>query len=97
MDKLEKQIEEQFHKAFGDLLTNSLKKDKPDWNWLLRLFEELRNRLCSLTPRRIDLHREIHEAMDIELFDQMIKNNAFDAVSMWKLVTFVFERIKCLE
>ena len=97
MENLEKQIREQFHKAFDDVLTESLKKEEPDWDWLVRLFKELRDRLCALTPHRRDLHIEIYEGMDVELFEQMVKNNAFDAVSMWKLVNFVFGRLKDLE
>ena len=84
-------------KAFDDLLEENLKSEDPDWEWLTRLYKELRDRICSLTPRRQDRVKEIYENMDAELFHQMISNNAFDPTSMATLVNYVFGQIRLLE
>jgi len=97
MNNLEEQIKTQFRKAFDDLLEESLKSDKPDWDWLTKLYKELRDRICNLTPHRKDRIAEIYEHMDADLFHQMVSNNAFDAESMIKLVDYVFFRIRELE
>ena len=47
-----------------------------------------------LTPRRSDIHRELAENMDIELFEQMVTNGAFRAQEMWNLVSYVFDLLK---
>ncbi len=94
MEKIEEQIKTQFYKAFDDLLTESLSGDNPDWSWLVRLYGELRQRICMLTPRRSDIHRELAENMDIELFEQMVTNGAFRAQEMWNLVSYVFDLLK---
>jgi len=59
--------------------------------------EEIRDRLISFTPRRQDLVEQIKEAMDVELFDQMLRNNAYDGQQIYNLVQFVFDKIKSLE
>ena len=42
------------------------------------------------------LYKEIEEHMDIQLFDQMIRNNAFNPVDFYNLIQYVFELIKKL-
>jgi len=44
-----------------------------------------------------DIHKELEENMDAELFEQMISNGAFRAQEMWNLVTYVFELLKTRE
>ena len=80
---MEKQIREQFHRAFNDLLEESLSGDKPDWDWVVRLYSELRDKLCQLTPNRTDLHDEIKDSMDLEIFSQMIRNDVFKPDNVW--------------
>ncbi len=94
MEKIEEQIKTQFYKAFEDLLTESLSSDTPNWEWLVRLYKELRDRICNLTPRRTDIHGELYENMDAELFEQMVTNGAFRGQEMWNLVDYVFSLIK---
>ena len=55
---------------------------------------EVRDRICNLTPRRTDIHRELYENMDAELFEQMVTNGAFRGQEMWNLVDYVFSLIK---
>ena len=91
---IDEQIKKQFYQAFDDILTQSLSTTNPDWDWVVTLYTELRDRLCLLTPRRLDIHENIKESMDVELFNQMIRNNAFSPEDMWKLVEYVFSIIK---
>ena len=42
------------------------------------------------------LRKEIEECMDVELFDQMIRNNAFSGEDFYKLINYVFGLIKKL-
>ena len=91
------QISEQFKKAFNDLLVENLKSDNPNIEWLKRLYMELRDRICGLTPRRQDLIKEIHETMDVDFFCQLVENKVFDNNSLYGLVNYIFTKIKQLE
>jgi len=94
MERIEKQIREQYQKAFNDVLTQSLTGDNTDWDWLVRLYSELRENLCQLTPNRKDIHTVIRDSMDVDIFSQMIRNEVFKPKDMWELVTYVFGLIK---
>jgi hypothetical protein len=91
------QISEQFKKAFNDLLVENLKSDTPNVEWLKKLYTELRDRICGLTPRRHDLIKEIHETMDVDFFGQLVENTVFDNKSLYGLVDYIFTKIKQLE
>ena len=97
LEGVKNQLKTQFQQAFVDLLEENLKKDNPEWDWVKRLYQELRDRICNLTPNRKDRIEDIHEHMDVELFYQMISHNAFDHTSLYNLVCYVFEKIKELE
>ena len=95
--KVKEQLKTQFNKAFVDLMESNLKSDKPDWEWISRLYKEIRDKICNLTPNRKDRIKEIHEKMDVDIFYQMVSNNAFNGRSLSALVEYVFKHIRELE
>ena len=55
---MEKQIEEQFKKAFFDILN----KDGPEsHDYLRKLLDEIIEKLCSFVPNRQDIHQKIRD------------------------------------
>ena len=97
LEGVKTQLMEQYQLAFSDLLRENLESETPDWDWVKRLYEELRGRICNLTPNRMDIHADIHDKMDSEIFYSMISNGAFDGTNLQSLITFVFSRIRELE
>jgi hypothetical protein len=97
LEHVKTQISEQFKKAFNDLLVENLNSDTPNVEWLKRLYMELRDRICGLTPRRQDLIKEVHETMDVDFFCQLVENKVFDSKSLYGLVDYIFTKIKQLE
>jgi hypothetical protein len=93
LESLKKQVTANMRKAFFDLIEQALAATPPDHEWITRLYGEMRDRLCALTPRRSDLHREIHEVLDVDVFEQMVVKQAFDLAHLSKLVAFVFARL----
>jgi hypothetical protein len=83
-------------KAFFDLIEKALSEEQPDPEWITRLYAEMRDKLCALTPRRTDMHKEIHYALDVDLFEQMVRHKAFDPADLAKLVACVFGRLQGL-
>jgi hypothetical protein len=47
-------------RAFFDVLTSKLNSTPPDYEWVVRLYGEIRERLANLTPTRQDL-RQVSE------------------------------------
>ena len=83
-------------KAFCDLLEQRVKQEPPDYEWITRLYEEIRGKLTKILKKDSDLRIEIEEAMDIELFDQMIRNKAFNPTDLYKLIHYTFDKCKQL-
>jgi hypothetical protein len=46
-----------------------------------------------MTPNRKDIHKEIHAVLDAELFDQMVRNGAFELSDLSKIVAYTFEKL----
>ena len=96
IDNLNKQFEDNFKKAFFDLLKQKVAENPPDYDWITKLYTEIQMKIKKLVKSSNPLYKEIEEHMDIQLFDQMIRNNAFNPVDFYNLIQYVFELIKKL-
>ena len=96
LDTLNKQMNTQFKKAFFDLLEEKVRQEPPDYDWITRLYEEIRTRLASLLREGSVVRKEIENSMDVELFRQMIENKAFGGTELYNLINLVFEWCKKL-
>lgn len=94
---MESHIRNNMREAFFRTVEQKLNESPPDYAWIVRLYGEIRERLCNLTPGRRDLRAQVEEAMDLALFQQMLENNAYDGDQLANLVSFVFGRISELE
>ncbi|MBL97744.1 MAG: hypothetical protein CMF52_08005 [Legionellales bacterium] len=88
MERLKKQIRDNYFKAFDDLLEKSLVDQ--DFEWIIQLFDELRIRIAQQIPKRVDLHQKIAEEMDVTIFGQMLKNNCYKGEDLYHLIEYVF-------
>ena len=92
---------EQFKERFAGIMRQAFfdsieaELEKPDKSqaidWVVRLHDELRQRLCALRPSRSD---DISDHMDNQLFSQRLKANAFGAEHFTSLVEYTFETLK---
>jgi hypothetical protein len=88
---LNSQIKETYFTAFFDLLEAKVKQQPPDYEWIVNLYKEIRHKLTFFLKKGSAFRKHIEEGMDIELFDQMLRNNAIGGVEFYNLVNFVFE------
>ena len=97
--KYEKQIRNQIEQAYRDvwttLLHDRVKQNPPDYEWIVRLYKEIKYKLTYFLKQGSPFRVEIEEGMDVELFDQMIRHGAFQGPEFVALVEFVFD--KCLK
>ncbi len=96
MERINEQIDSVMRKAFYDLLEEKVASKPPDYEWLVRLYKEMRDRLCHLLKESSHLRTEITDSMDIVLFEQMLKADAFRYDDFYKLMQYVFCKCKQL-
>ena len=96
LNKLNDQMNTQFKKAFFDLLEEKVRQEPPDYDWITRLYGEIRTRLASILKQGSVVRNEIENSMDVELFRQMIENKAFGGTEFYNLINLVFEWCKKL-
>ena len=96
VERLNKQVEDTMKRAFFDLLEQKVASNPPDYEWLTRLYTEIRDKLTRLLKSTSKTRKHIEEQMDPEFFHQLISNNVFEPKSFYALVCFVFEQIKLM-
>ncbi|TRY56492.1 hypothetical protein DNTS_008782 [Danionella cerebrum] len=78
-NSLEKKVKDMVHKAFWDCLESELNDDPPEYDYAIKLLEEIRDTLLSfLNPGANRLRTQIMEILDMELIRQQADNNALD-------------------
>lgn len=92
LDGLKNKIITQYKKSFYDLIEEKTCSDTPDYDWLVELYSEIREKLIYFLKKNSPLRKEIEESFDVELFSQMIKNNAFKANDLYNLINYTFEK-----
>lgn len=97
MNKIEIQIKEQMRNAFFDLITDTVNSKNPDYEWITRLYVEIRDRLRFFIKKDSSTYRQITDDFDEKLFFQMCTNDVFDYNSMIKLINNTFDWIKKLQ
>ena len=60
---------------------------------LTSLYTELKQGLIKYLKKNSTLYNEIDENLDVELFSQMIRNNAFNGKDMFNLVNYTYEKL----
>ena len=90
-ERMRTQIKETFHKAWRDVLEAKVREEPPDYDWIVRLYTEMRHNLTYFLKKGSAFRTEIEESLDIELFDQMIRHGAFKGQEFYNLVCYVFD------
>lgn len=89
-------IKNMYYETYFSLIENKLKEDPPDYNWLVTLFEELKNRITDIIKLTSQnktnfLLQQLDESLDVELFKQMIENKAYTLDDFTKLCNYLFD------
>jgi hypothetical protein len=96
-EKLHGQLNGAMKQSFLDLLTEEISSSTPNVEWFVRLYVELRDRLCSLLRPNTENHRNCYDSFDVEIFQQMISNKAFHLKDCHALIRHVFAWILRLQ
>ena len=90
-DALHDQIKHNFHLAWFNLLREKTLQNPPDFDWIVNLYKELRHRLTCFLKKDSNVRKRVEEDLDVELFDQMIRNGAFQGPEFLALVNYIFK------
>ncbi len=74
-----------------------LKADPLDYEPLLALLDDVREKLADLTPKRKDLAAELQAKLDKQFLGQMARQGLLDAPTIHRLLTFVVQRLMALQ
>lgn len=96
MNALENQIKEMYEKSFYDIIDETISSDKPDCEWIIKLYSEIKGRLIKFIKPQSKVYKQIDTEFDVEFFRHMLENNVFDNNSLLKLVNLTFYWIKFL-
>ena len=88
---LREQIENTYREVWTTLLHDKVKENPPDFEWIVRLYKEIRYKLTYFLKQNSNMRNSIEEALDVELFDQMIRNGAFQGPEFYNLVNYIFD------
>ena len=86
VEKLNKQMETTMKRAFFDLLEQKVAENPPDYEWLTRLYKEIRDKLTRLLKPTSKTRKHIEEQMDPDFFHQLISHNVFEPKSFYALI-----------
>lgn len=92
---MEQQIQEQFHKAFYDVVRDSVRNGNHEH--IVRLYAEIGDRIAAKVKPTSETHRRIRGDFDVSLFRQMLEHDAFDGDSLLRLVNTTFAWITKLQ
>ena len=97
MNKIEKQIKDTYEKAFYDIIDETVNSDKPDYDWIVKLYIEIKNRLLKYVKKQSKVYEQINDNFDIKIFRQLIENDVFNQNAMLQLIEKTFYWINKLQ
>ena len=90
---LREQIENTYKEVWSTLLHDKVKENPPDFEWIVRLYKEIKYKLTYFLKQNSPLRNSIEESLDTELFEQMIRNGAFQGPEFYNLVNYIFDTV----
>uniref|UniRef100_A0A0D9ZL34 Uncharacterized protein n=1 Tax=Oryza glumipatula TaxID=40148 RepID=A0A0D9ZL34_9ORYZ len=87
-------VKSTMEKAFWDLVTDSMKGDKPDYTQLINLVKEVRDSLHELASK--ELKEEILENIDLEILSQVLESGSQDTRYLGQIMHYSLDMIRKL-
>jgi hypothetical protein len=92
---MEQQIKEQFHKAFYEVIRESVLTSNHEH--IVRLYAEIVDRIAAKVKKDGPTFKKIHQDFDVDFFKQLLTNKVFDSNSLIGLVNTTFRWIHDLQ
>ena len=89
---LREQIENTYKEVWSTLLHDKVKENPPDFEWIVRLYKEIKYKLTYFKTKQ-SVKKFNRRIIDTELFEQMIRNGAFQGFEFYNLVNYIFDTV----
>ncbi|KAF8714788.1 hypothetical protein HU200_027315 [Digitaria exilis] len=93
-EEFQKKVRETMEKAFWDMVTNSIKGDKPDYSRLINLVKEVSDSLHELAPK--EWKEEILENIDLEILSQVLGSGSQDVQYLGQILQYSLDMVRKL-
>ncbi|KAI5015121.1 hypothetical protein ZWY2020_056511 [Hordeum vulgare] len=87
-------VRETMEKAFWDVVTDSMRRDKPDYSQLINLVKEVRDSLHDLAPK--GWKEEIYESIDLEILSQLLESGSQDTQYLGLILQYSLDMVRKL-
>ncbi|GJN27569.1 hypothetical protein PR202_gb15599 [Eleusine coracana subsp. coracana] len=87
-------VRETMERAFWDVVTDSMKGDRPDYSQLINLVKEVRDSLYELAPKV--WKEEIVENIDLEILSQVLESGSQDAQYLGQILQYSLDMVRKL-
>ncbi|XP_037485700.1 uncharacterized protein LOC119364345 [Triticum dicoccoides] len=87
-------VRETMEKAFWDVVTDSMRGDKPDYSQLINLVKEVRDSLHDLAPK--EWKEEIYENIDLEILSQVLESGSQDTQYLGQILQYSLDMVRKL-
>ena len=91
-DELKARIKAVMYECWWDGIAADISNN--DYGSTLKILDEIRHRLCAITPNRSDMHTKIMENIDVDHMDSMIKHDAISGEYIHSVVNYIVSQIK---
>ena len=93
MNNLETRMSAAMKRAYWDMIETDISNN--DFRTTFAMVEEIRARICLLVfAKRVDLHQQIAESLDVDYFRQMQSHNALTIEMVQKITNYIIDKIK---
>lgn len=93
-EEFQKKVRETMEKAFWDMVTDSIKGDRPDYSRLINLVKEVRDSLHELAPK--EWKEEILENIDLEILSQVLGSGSQDPQYLGQILQYSLDMVRKL-
>jgi hypothetical protein len=91
-EELNERVKIAMYECYWDGVASDISNN--DFNLTIQMLDEIRHRLCALTPNRNDMHNKIMENIDIDHMASMIKHDAISGEYIYSIINFIISQIK---
>ncbi|XP_019089834.1 PREDICTED: uncharacterized protein LOC104719650 isoform X2 [Camelina sativa] len=79
-------VKETMEKAFWDGVMESMKQSQPDFSWVIKLMNEVRDELSEISPK--DWRQEIVQTIDTDVLSQLLASGNVDMGYLGNILEF---------
>uniref|UniRef100_A0A1J3K9W5 T-complex protein 11-like protein 1 n=1 Tax=Noccaea caerulescens TaxID=107243 RepID=A0A1J3K9W5_NOCCA len=83
---LQVKVKETMEKAFWDGVMESMKQSQPDFSWVIKLMNEVRDELCEISPK--EWKQEIVQTINTDVLSQLLASGNVDMGYLGNILEF---------